>query len=151
MNSRQTTIFNFIESNDDFQSMRISEVPGVSLEIAEVFRNNESKPVELATNLMGLALTFLSPNSNLEEAAFLLMTNLMEHYGVIDYNGLITEAIFTKINSLILTDDLPESSWFERAGNEINFNVARDLLIKKYPELYDVFMDYKSFGSFGFY
>ena len=150
MNSRQTTIFNFIESNDDFQSMRISEVPGVSLEIAEVFRNNESKPVELATNLMGLALTFLSPNSNLEEAAFLLMTNLMEHYGVIDYNGLITEAIFTKINSLILTDDLPESSWFERAGNEINFNVARDLLIKKYPELYDVFMDYKSFGSFGF-
>jgi len=145
--SRSATILKFIESEYDIQSMSVSHVPGVSLEIAEVFRGNQ---VELVCNLIGLALLFIGPSSDVEEAAKSFMKNLIKNYGVIDDKGLITEAIFQKIDSLMNINELPSSNWFERAGNEINFYAGRDLLINHHPQaqkLRDVFLDYK-FSSY---
>jgi len=134
--TRAAIIYIFLDAGDD-----LLEVPGVSLEIAEALENNG---IDTVFQLIGLAMIQLGPNQDVEEAAESFLEDLLENYGVLDDMGLITESIFTKVDSMMpIGGIMPDSGWFESAGIQTQFYAATNVLTQ-HPQagrLQDVFED----------
>ena len=117
------------------------EVPGVSLEVAEAFEENG---IDTVFQLIGLAMIQLGPDNDIEESVELFMEDLLENYGVLDDLGLISEALFYKVNAMMpLGDIMPNSEWFESAGVKTQFEAATNVL-RQHPQavkLQDLFDD----------
>ena len=132
---RAAIIYTFLETDagDD-----LLEVPGVSPEIAEALENHGLQTV---FQLIGLAMIQLGPNQDVEEAAESFSENLLAYYGVLDDMGLITESIFTKVDSMMpIGGIMPDSGWFER----IRVREATNAILAQHPQsgrLRDVFED----------
>ena len=134
--TRDAIIFMFLDAGDD-----MLEVPGVSLEVAEAFEENG---IDTVFQLIGLAMIQLGPNNDIEESVELFMEDLLENYGVLDDMGLISEALFYKVNAMMpLGDIMPNSEWFESAGVKTQFEAATNVL-RQHPQavkLQDLFDD----------
>jgi hypothetical protein len=134
--TRDAIIFMFLDAGDD-----MLEVPGVSLEVAEAFEENG---IDTVFQLIGLAMIQLGPNNDIEESVELFMEDLLENYGVLDDLGLISEALFYKVNAMMpLGDIMPNSEWFESAGVKTQFEAATNVL-RQHPQavkLQDLFDD----------
>jgi hypothetical protein len=134
--TRAAIIYIFLNAGDD-----LLEVPGISLEVAEALEENG---IDTVFQLIGLAMIQLGPDQDIETAAELFMEDLMENYGVVDDMGLITEAIFTKVDSMMpIGGIMPDSQWFESAAIKTQFYAATNML-KKHPQgerMGDIFQD----------
>ena len=134
--TRDAIIYRFLDAGDD-----MLEVPGVSLEVAEAFEENG---IDTVFQLIGLAMIQLGPDNDIEESVELFMEDLLENYGVLDDLGLISEALFYKVNAMMpLGDIMPNSEWFESAGVKTQFEAATNVL-RQHPQavkLQDLFDD----------
>jgi hypothetical protein len=133
--TRDAIIYNFLDAGDD-----LLEVPGVSVEVAEALEDNG---IDTVFQLIGLAMIQLGPNQDVEEAAESFLQDLLENYDVLDDMGLITESIFTKVESMMPIGIIPDSRWFESTGIKTQFYAATNTLIQ-HPQagrLQDLFED----------